>query len=150
VLRVVGERSFSKERKLLNAISTLKRAAGIPNSATEKDGDYKELPTLFEIYVPDSKSADILSNLLYQCVLETSVRKAEAKSKPVDMEYERSMASSDVRIQRHGREFKIVLQEMPDSYLSLAEAINKKAKSLIAPDKNYRLAKKPKGYDIGF
>jgi hypothetical protein len=147
---MVGERSFSKERKLLNAISTLKRAAGIPNSAMEKDGDYKELPTLFEIYVPDAKSADILSNLLYQCVIETSVKQAEAKNKTADLEYERHNASFDVRIEKQGREYKIVLREMPESYLSLAETINKKAKSLIAPDNNPRLLKKPKGYDMGF
>lgn len=147
---MVGQRSYSKERKLLNAISTLKRAAGIPNSATKKDGDYKELPTLFEIYVPDSKSADILSNLLYHCVIELYVRRAEASNKPVNMAHVRIHASSDVKIEKHGREFKIVLREMPPSYLALAETINKKARSLIAPDKNPRLLKKPRGYDIAF
>jgi hypothetical protein len=145
---MVGQRSFAKERKLVNAVSTLKRAAGIPNSATKQDGDYKELLTLFEIYVPDSKSADILSNLLHQCVVETYVRKAEARNKPLDMEDYRHSASFDVRVEKDGREYKIILREMPESYLLLAETINKKAKSLIAPDKNPRLLKRPIGYDM--
>lgn len=145
---MVGERSYSKERKLLNAISSLKRAAGIPNSATEKDGDYKELPTLFEIYVPDSTSAEILSNLLFECSVECGIQRAKALNRPVDLEDIRVTAKYDVRLEKQGREFKIILREMPDSYLLLTETINKKVQSLIAPDSNPRLLKRPRGYDM--
>jgi uncharacterized UPF0160 family protein len=145
---MVGDRRYAKERKLLNAISTLKRAAGIPNSATEKDGDYKELPTLFEIYVPDSQSADILANLFLECLMETAERNAKANNKKFDSEYTRAYNLTNVRIQKHGREFKVVLQEMSDSYLTLAQTINKKALSLIAPDKNPRTMKRPLGLDV--
>jgi hypothetical protein len=145
---VVGERSYSKERKLLNAISTLKRAAGIPNSARERDGDYKELPGHFEIFVPDSNSADILSNLICQSWVEVIGDKA--KTHGWSEEHTRIHCSNIyAKAEKQDQDIRIVISILPDEMIPLAETLNKKARSLIAPDKNPRLLKKPRGYDFG-
>lgn len=148
---MVGERSYSKERKLLNAISTLKRAAGIPNSAKHKDGDYKELPGLFEIYVPDSNSADILANLICQSRIELVDEKAKMYNwSEEEIRIRHSTAYQITKVERDNQDFRLLITVAPDEIIQLTEKIDKKARSLIAPDKNPRLLKKPKGYEIGF
>jgi hypothetical protein len=130
---VSGRRTVSNEQKLLDAISTLKRVTGVPNSKTKTDECHPE--GRIQVYTTDLDSAQILSNLISQSLMKVRGHTEKYWSKP-----ERFGEFHDL-IKIHpteDKEYRVYLSYPPIWTRAFIENINEKTQLLTAPDNRKR------------
>ena|ERR1700735_2103893 len=128
---MVGKRPVSDERKLLDAISTLKRITGTPNLPDKKDDRNT-------VFTSDYESAVVMANLLSQCLLKVTGHTEKFWSKG---EHPRTAPDwhESVKIVEDGNQrYRIIFRLAPVLHSRMAEHVNEKAQRLIAPDKPQR------------
>jgi hypothetical protein len=128
---MAGKREKSDSQKVLDAVSTLKRVAGISHSPTKEDGHFERSPGLFEVFIPDYESGVILANLISQSLLKSTghTEKYFSKSRWDNIH-------DQVRLQQRGAgDCRIVFDVPLHLTKRAAECLNETAQNLIAPDK---------------
>src|SRR5580693_3819448 len=116
------------QKKVLDAVSSLKRATGCPDSPKLKDAFVEDSTNLINIYTTDHDSANILSNAVSQCV--SQARGVTNERKLVKEEEKHAYSLAEI-IPVKGGAFKVVIDCPPAFTLALADRINEKAQSLI-------------------
>jgi hypothetical protein len=127
-----GKREKSDSQKVLDAVSTLKRVAGIPNSPGKQDEQPKSIPGFFEVHIPDYESGVILANLISQSILKSSGHTEKYWSNK-----NRWWGLQDqVKLIQDGDDTcRIVFQVPLHITKRVAECLNDTAQNLIMPDK---------------
>jgi hypothetical protein len=135
---MAGKRLVSNERKLLDAISTLKRVTGTPDSNIEPDHKYEKCGGYFCVRTTDHDSALLMANLISQCVmgLYGHTERYWSKTDPVTgHKIHGGGLHEDVVIVDDGNnQYRVNISVMLNGIGELADAINKKAQDLIAPN----------------
>jgi hypothetical protein len=128
---MVGKRGTSKAQGILDAISTLKRVTGTPNSQANADECQPE--GLLLIHTNDHDSALVLANLLSQSLMKIRGHTEKYWSNPKNSgefhDYVKVISGEN-------NEYRIHAVCPPSWFSLLTDNINQKAQSLIAPDKN--------------
>jgi hypothetical protein len=136
---MAGKRAVSDEKKLFDAISTLKRVTGTPNSNIEPG--HQITPGRYCVRTTDYESALIMANLISQCIMnlyghtEKFWGRADAQGQPRP---HGGLFTETKVINDGNNEYRINFSFPVHSMGRLADNINEKAQSLIAPDKPSR------------
>lgn len=126
-----------EERKILDAISTLKRVTGTPNSKAKRD-IVSNTDGLALVYTTDYDSAVIVLNLLSKSAIKASGHTEKFLRDPKRMirhicDVDQSMISCE------GKDcYKIIFYFHPSWKSRLADAIGHTVRTLIAPDEPRR------------
>lgn len=120
------------KQKVLESVSSLKRATGIPDSPKFPDAFSKHLSCELDVYTTDRDSAYILSNLIEQSLMSAMGKTDERKNAKENEK--RGHSASKIRELKDGH-YVVEVYFPPLFLLAMADRISEKAQSLIAPDK---------------
>lgn len=112
--------------KLLTAVSSLKRAAGIPDSAWRRD--ITEEDNYYSLYTSDLESVHILCNLMGQLLIAPHTEKYYSTREDSDPRYFLTMDKLD------SDTYEVRFAVLDTEVRQLTERVKKLTQKLIAPD----------------
>ena len=123
------------EEKVVAAVSSLKRANGIPDSPKFKDTMNEKHTSDVDVFTSDLDSAQILGNVLSQCVL---VAMGKTNEKKFTKEEERHCYRMAEITPLEGGNFRVRIDCPVKFRLKFADRVLERVQALIAPDKPRR------------